>query len=98
MADVALREMDRRSADTLFAHALSLVDTLHPTVHDAAYVASGYLAFADTAGALRILGRYVPRADSHFQLHLHCDPGLDRLRAVPTFRALLVRTSIVCRT
>jgi tetratricopeptide (TPR) repeat protein len=96
LADIALRGRDRRAADTLFAHALVLVDTLHPTVHDAPYIAWGSLVFGDTARALRILERYDPRADSHFQLHLHCDPYLDPLRAMPRFKALLVRTANTC--
>jgi len=96
LADIALRRRDRRSADTLFAHALALVDTLHPTLHDAAYMAWGYVAFGDTARALQLLERYDPRTDLHFQLHLHCDPGLDPLRAMPSFEALLVRKVRVC--
>ena len=96
LTDIALRGHDRRSADTLFARALALVDTLHPTVHDAPYIAWGYAAFGDTNRALGILERYEPRADSHFQLHLHCDPGLDALRAMPRFKILLVRTAKVC--
>ena len=96
LANIALRRRDRRSADTLFAHAIALVDTLHPTLHDAAYVAWGHAAFGDTARALRLLERYDPRTDLHFQLHLHCDPGLDPLRAMPRFEALLVRKVRVC--
>jgi tetratricopeptide (TPR) repeat protein/tRNA A-37 threonylcarbamoyl transferase component Bud32 len=96
LSDIALRGRDRRAADTLFAHALALVDTLHPTLHDAANLASGYVAFGDTVRALRILERFDPRSDSHYQLHLHCDAGLDPLRAVPRFKALIVRTAKVC--
>jgi serine/threonine-protein kinase len=96
LTDIALQAGDRRSADTLFARALALVDTLHPALHDAANIAWGYAAFGDTSRALSVLERYVPRADSHFQLHLHCDAGLDPLRATPRFKALLVRTVKVC--
>jgi serine/threonine-protein kinase len=88
---------DRRSADTLFARALALVDTLHPNVHDAVYVASGYAVSGDTVRAVRFLERYSPRADMHFQLHLQCDAGLDPLRGMPTFRSLLVRSWNGCR-
>ena len=96
LSDVALREGDRRGADSLFAHALALVDTLHPTLHDAANIAWGYVALGDTTRALRMLERFDPRTDSHYQLHLHCDAGLDPLRALPRFRALIVRTANVC--
>jgi tetratricopeptide (TPR) repeat protein/tRNA A-37 threonylcarbamoyl transferase component Bud32 len=96
LADIALRGRSRPSADTLFAHALALVDTLHPTLHDAANVAWGYVALGDTARALTILERFDPRTDSHYQLHLHCDAGLDPLRALPRFKALIVRPAKVC--
>ena len=96
LTDIALADRNRRAADTLFARALALVDTLHPPVHDAVYIAAGYAAFGDSARAIQLLQRYDPRADSHFQMHLHCDPGLDPLRAMSTFRALLVRLTDVC--
>lgn len=35
-------------------------------------------------------------ADSHFQLHLHRDAGLDPLRALPRFKAMLVRPTAAC--
>ena len=96
LSEIALLSQNRRAADTLFARALAFVDTLHPTLHDAAAVAWGYVAFGDTARALRILERYEPTADSHFQLHSHCDAGLDPLRALPRFKAMLVRPSAAC--
>ena len=96
LTDIALQQRDRRAADTLFARALAIVDTLHPTLHDAAYIAWGYADFGDTARALRVLERFDPRVDLHFQLHLHCDSGLDPLRALPRFKALIVRQAKVC--
>jgi tetratricopeptide (TPR) repeat protein len=96
LTEIAMRAGNRRSADTLFAHALAIADTLHPTLHDAAYVAAGYTAIGDTARSLGILERYEPRGDMHFQLHLHCDAGLDPLRAMPRFDALIVRRAKVC--
>jgi tetratricopeptide (TPR) repeat protein/tRNA A-37 threonylcarbamoyl transferase component Bud32 len=96
LAAIALRGRNRASADTLFAHALAIADTLHPTLHDAAYLAWGYVAFGDTARALRMLERFDPRTDSHYQLHLHCDAGLDPLRPLPRFKALIVRAAKVC--
>jgi tRNA A-37 threonylcarbamoyl transferase component Bud32/tetratricopeptide (TPR) repeat protein len=96
LTNIALQQRDRRAADTLFAHALAIVDTLHPALHDAVYIAWGYTAFGDTAHAVSVLERYDPRVDLHFQLHLHCDPGLDPLRALPRFQALIVRKARVC--
>jgi len=92
LTEIALRRRDRRAADTLFARALALVDTLQPTLHDAAYIAWGYTLFSDTARALRVLERYEPRSDKHFQLHLLRDAALDSLRRLPRFEALLGRS------
>ena len=91
-----MRGGNRMAADSLFARALALADTLHPTVHDAPYIAAGYATLGDTARALRMLERYDPRGDMHFQLHLHCDAGLDPLRGLTRFKALLVRSAKVC--
>jgi len=95
---VAMQRGDRPAADTLFARALALVDTLHPALHSAVYVSWGYSVLGDRARAVRFLERFDPRTDSHFQLHLHCEPGLDPLRAMPAFKALLVRVSKMCTT
>jgi len=96
LSEIALQAGNRRAADTLFARALAFVDTLHPTLHDAASIAWAYVAFGDTARALQILERYDPTADSHFQLHLHCDPGLDSLRSLARFKAMLVHPTAAC--
>ena len=96
LTEIALEGRNRRAADTLFTHALALVDTLHPALHDAVNVAWGYVAFGDSPRALQLLERYNPTADSHFQLHLHCDPGLDPLRSMARFKNLLVRATTVC--
>ena len=96
LAEIALLARNRRAADTLFARALALVDTLHPTLHDASGIAWGYVAFGDTARALQILERYDPTADSHFQLHLQCDAGLDPIRGLPRFKAMLIRPTAAC--
>jgi len=96
LADIAFHKGDRVAADTLLARAVALIDTLQPALHDAVYVASGYAAVGDTAKAFRILERYTPHEDVHYQLHLQCDPILDALRG-SRFRALLIRPPARCR-
>ena len=91
LADLAARRRDRVAADTLLARAIAFADTLHPTLHDATNVAWGYAALGQHDRAIRLLERFAPRGDAHFQLHLHRDPVLDPLSRVPAFRALMVR-------
>ena len=93
LADVAMRQGDRAAADTLLRRALAQTDTLHPTLHEAAYLAWGIAAVGDKRRAIRLLERYRPRADQHFQLHLQRDPLLDPLRTEAAFQALLGRKS-----
>ena len=78
----------------MIVHALAVADTTHPTVHDAAYLAWAFVATNQPERALRILERYEPRRDMHFQLHLQRDPALDPLRSNPRFRALLARQNV----
>ena len=91
LAELAWRRNDRHAADTLLARAVAWVDALSPALHDAAYLAWGYAATNQSDRALRLLERFQPRDDAHFQLHLHRDPMLDTLRRLPRFRALLRR-------
>jgi len=91
LADVAMRQGNRPAADSLLRHAIAQTDTLRPTLHEVAYLAWGLTALGAKTQAIRLLGRFTPRADAHFQLHLQRDPLLDPLRSEPTFRALLVR-------
>jgi tRNA A-37 threonylcarbamoyl transferase component Bud32/tetratricopeptide (TPR) repeat protein len=93
LADIAWRRGDHRAADTLLARARAAADTLHPSVHDAAYLAWAYVATGDKPRAIRLLERFEPRRDGHFQLHLQRDPTLDALRDDPRFTALLSRRS-----
>ena len=94
LADIAVRQGNRAAADSLIRRAIVQADTLHPTLHEAAYIAWGLTALGDKTKAIRLLGRYSPRADQHFQLHLQRDPLLDPLRSEPTFQALLARKGV----
>jgi len=94
LAEVAFKRGDRHAADTLIARGVALADTAHPTVHDAAYLAWGMTAMGQQERAIRLLERYQPRRDTHFQLHLQRDPALDPLRSKPRFRALLARQNV----
>jgi tetratricopeptide (TPR) repeat protein len=94
LADIAMRQGNRALADSLIREAMATIDTLRPTLHDAAFVAWGMAAVGDKKRAIRLLERYTPRADQHFQLHLQRDPLLDPLRSEAAFRALLVRKGV----
>ena len=74
LAELAWKRGDHRAADTLIARGLAGADTLHPTLHDAVYLAWGLAAIGRRDAALRLLERYEPRFDSHFQQHLEGDP------------------------
>jgi hypothetical protein len=91
LAELARRRGETQASDTLAAHAIAGADTLHPTIHEAAYLAWLYTAFGQRERALRILERYEPRGDLHFRAHLINDETLDPLRGEKRFRALLER-------
>jgi hypothetical protein len=48
--------------------------------HEAVLIGSALAATGDTAGAVRFLGTYDPRADLHFQMHMKWDPRLAWLK------------------
>ena len=84
-AEARAREILRR-ADSLGAG-------YSPTpLHTALYLAIAHASVGDAAGAVGWLRRYAPTEDLHFQLHLRCDPPLDRLRGDSGFRAILDTT------
>ena len=91
LAAIAVQQGNKAAADTLLPRALALADTLRPALHDAAYLAWGYTALGQHDRALRLLQRFEPRADKHYQLHLRHDPVLDSLRSMPAFNQLLIR-------
>jgi tetratricopeptide (TPR) repeat protein len=90
LAELAWRRNDRRAADGIIKQAVAHADTLTPTIHDAAYLGWGFAQTGQPERALRLLERFEPRADKHFQLHLQREPMLDALRKFPRFQALLV--------
>jgi tetratricopeptide (TPR) repeat protein len=94
LAELAYRRGDHHAADTLIARATATADTIHPSLHDAAYLAWAYAQTGQPARALTLLERFEPRFDAHFQVHLQFDPMLDPLRQEPRFRQLLRRTDL----
>ena len=97
LAEIYFKRGDKHAADTTLKHAIARADTTHPSVHDAAYLAWGYVGTGQLERALRLLERYQPRRDVHFQLHLQRDPWLDPLRSKPRFTALLTRQNVPLR-
>jgi tetratricopeptide (TPR) repeat protein len=89
LAVVAWRSHDRRAADSLIAHAIADADTLHPSHHEAIYLAWMYAETGQRDRALAVLERFAPRRHLHFQLHLLREFTLDSLRREPRFMALL---------
>jgi tetratricopeptide (TPR) repeat protein len=87
---VAARAGRRSEARELLTRAESLATRFSPTaLHTAAYMAQPYAALGDADHAIAWLRRYAPSADTHFQLHMRCDPPFDAIANDPRFRSLL---------
>lgn len=96
LAVVAQRRHDRPATDSLIAHAIADADTLHPSHHEAVYLAWIYAETGQRERALAVLERFAEPRHLHFQLHLRREFTLDSLRREPRFTALL-RKDIVPR-
>ena len=57
--------------------------------HTAVFLAHAHVALGRTDRAIWWLERYQPLEDTHFQLHLRCDPPFDPIADDPRFRRLL---------
>jgi len=70
--------------------AYQLIDSVHPTRHEATWMAAALAAVHDTLGAVRIIRKYEPREDLHVQLHLKRDPGLRWIKGSRWEKDLLI--------
>jgi tetratricopeptide (TPR) repeat protein len=86
---IAWRRHDRRAVDSLSRRAVSDADTLHPSHHEAVYLAWMYAETGHRDRALAVLERFARPRNLHFQLHLAREFTLDSLRREPRFMALL---------
>ncbi|HWA58126.1 MAG TPA: protein kinase [Gemmatimonadales bacterium] len=57
--------------------------------HSALFLAQAWAALGETDRAIAWLRRYQPSDDTHFQLHLRCDPPFGPVAQDPRFRKLL---------
>jgi tetratricopeptide (TPR) repeat protein len=79
-------------ARAILRQADSLASAYSPTpLHTAVYLAEAYAGLGETDQAVAWLGRYHPRGDLHFQLHLRCDPPFAPIAGDQRFRQLLLR-------
>ena len=75
--------------DSLTVRAIADADTLHPSHHEAVYLAWMYAETGHRDRALAVLQRFARPRHLHFQLHLLREFTLDSLRREPRFVALL---------
>jgi tetratricopeptide (TPR) repeat protein len=86
---IGWRRHDRRAVDSLTLRAIADADTLHPSHHEAVYLAWMYAETGQRDRALAVLERFARPRHLHFQLHLAREFTLDSLRREPRFIALL---------
>ena len=86
---IAWRRHDTRAVDSLTLRAIADADTLHPSHHEAIYLAWMYAETGQRDRALAVLERFARPRHLHFQLHLAREFTLDSLRREPRFMALL---------
>jgi tetratricopeptide (TPR) repeat protein len=89
LAVIAWRRHDGRAVDSLRRHAIADADTLHPSHHEAVYLAWMYAETGQRDRALAVLERFARPRHLHFQLHLAREFTLDSLRREPRFVALV---------
>jgi tetratricopeptide (TPR) repeat protein len=89
LARVLLLRGDSAGARAYVAAAAAEADTSAPAVHLVIAMADGFLAVGDTTRAYWWFGRYQPRRDAHFQMHLRDEPAFEGLHADPRYRALV---------
>jgi Tfp pilus assembly protein PilF len=88
---LAARAGRRTEARALLTRAESLATNFSPTAsHTALYMAQPYAALGDADHAIAWLRQYAPTADTHFQLHMRCDPPFDAIANDSRFRSLLI--------
>lgn len=91
LALVKARSGQRAEAEVVVQRAESLASAYQPIpLHTAVELGKVYAALGDVDRTLRVLRRYQPTQDAHFQLHLRCDPPFAPIARDQRFRALVV--------
>jgi tetratricopeptide (TPR) repeat protein/tRNA A-37 threonylcarbamoyl transferase component Bud32 len=80
LAIAMMDQGDTASGRNYLDKAKRIANVKNPNRHEAAWIGAAMAAAGDTAGAVRLMELYQPRADLHYQLHLKRDPRLKWLR------------------
>jgi hypothetical protein len=80
LAIAMMDQGDTASGRNYLDKAKRIANVKNPNRHEAAWLGAAMAAAGDTAGAVRLMELYQPRADLHYQLHLKRDPRLKWLR------------------